>query len=195
MRILNVTWKWNVPNILSLVRILLVPVFVCLYTAGLDNWSFAVLLLSGLTDLSDGWIARRFHQITDCGKLLDPISDKLTQVAVVVSLATRYVELWPLAGLCFIKETCQGIGGVLMLKRQCTVHGSKWFGKLSTAVFYGSMLVLVLFDLSNTARWLLVALAGGCMLAAFFGYLRVFIEVSREGNPASAESPADGGKG
>lgn len=195
MQILNVTWKWNVPNTLSLVRILLVPVFVGLYVSHADKWAFAVLLLSGLSDLFDGWIARRFNQITDCGKLLDPISDKLTQVAVVVSLATRYTELWSLAGLCLIKETCQAIGGVIMLKRQCEVRGSKWFGKVSTAVFYGSMLALVLFDLPNGVRWALVALAGVCMLVAFVGYLRIFIEVSREGKPVSADASADAGKG
>jgi len=188
MQILNVTWKWNVPNALSLVRILLVPVFVGLYTAHVDDWAFAVLLLSGLTDMCDGWIARRFNQITDCGKLLDPISDKLTQIAVVVSLATRYPELWPLAALCFIKETCQAVGGAIMLKRRCEVRGSKWFGKVSTAVFYGSMLALVLFDLPHWAVWLLVALAGGCMLVAFVGYLRIFIEVSRQGKSLSAEA-------
>ena len=100
MQILHVTWKWNIPNALSLLRIALVPVFLLLYLARLDRWAFAVLVLSGLTDALDGFIARRFNQITDCGKLLDPISDKLTQVAVVIALATRYGELWPLMVLC-----------------------------------------------------------------------------------------------
>lgn len=188
MQIFNVTWKWNVPNALSLLRIALVPVFMGLYFARMDVWAFVVLLLSGLSDAVDGFIARRFNQITDCGKLLDPISDKLTQVAVVVSLATRYPQLWPLAALCLIKETCQAIGGAIMLKRNCEVRGSKWFGKVSTVVFYGSMLALVLFTLPNWAVWLLIGLAGSCMLVAFVGYLRIFIEVSREGKPVSADA-------
>lgn len=188
MQILNVTWKWNVPNALSLVRIVLVPVFMVLYFARLDRWAFAVLVLSGVTDMLDGLIARRFNQITDCGKLLDPISDKLTQMAVVIALATRYRELLPLAGLCLVKETCQGIGGVIMLKRNSAVRGSKWFGKVSTVVFYTSMSALVLLPLSALMRWLLVAAAGTCMLVAFIGYLRIFIQISREENPLSAES-------
>ncbi len=188
MQILNVTWKWNVPNALSVVRILLVPVFLALYLKGMDWWAFGVLALSGLTDALDGFIARRFHQITDCGKLLDPISDKLTQVAVVIALATRYDELLPLAALCLIKESCQAIGGAIMLKRRCEVRGSKWFGKVSTVVFYASMSAVVLLDLSGPIRWLLVGLAGVCMLVAFVGYLRIFIQVSREGNPVSAEA-------
>ena len=187
MRILNVTWKWNIPNVLSLVRIALIPVFMGLYFSHRDGWAFAALLLSGLTDAVDGWIARRFDQITDCGKLLDPLSDKLTQVAVVIAVATRYAELWPLAALCFIKETCQAIGGIVMLKRKCEVHGSLWFGKVSTAVFYGSMLALVLFSLPDWARWLLVAAAGVCMLMAFVGYLRIFIQISREDKPTGTD--------
>lgn len=188
MQILNVTWKWNVPNALSVVRILLVPAFLTLYLKGMDWWAFGVLALSGLTDALDGFIARRFHQITDCGKLLDPISDKLTQMAVVIALATRYSELLPLAALCLIKESCQAIGGVIMLKRRGEVRGSKWFGKVSTVVFYASMSAVVLLDLSGLIRWLLVGLAGVCMLVAFVGYLRIFIQVSREGKPVSAEA-------
>lgn len=195
MQILNVTWKWNVPNALSLVRILLVPAFLILYLNGMDWWAFGVLVVSGLTDALDGFIARRFNQMTDCGKLLDPVSDKLTQVAVVIALATRYDELLPLAVVCLVKETCQAIGGAIMLKRQCAVRGSKWFGKVSTVVFYASMSAVVLLDLSGLARWLLVGLAGVCMLVAFVGYLRIFVQVSREGKSVSAEASAEAGKG
>ena len=188
MQILNVTWKWNVPNGLSLLRIVLVPVFVLLYLFHLDYWAFGVLLVSGLTDLFDGMIARRFHQITDCGKLLDPLSDKLTQVAVVIALATRYRELLPLMVLCLLKESCQAVGGLLVLAKHHTVRGSKWFGKASTMIFYGCMLVLVLFDPSAVWRWVLVALAGSCMLVAFVGYLQMFLQISREGAPASSDA-------
>ena len=193
MQILNVTWKWNIPNALSLVRILLIPVFLVLYLNHLDWWAFGVLVFSGVTDMLDGFIARHFNQITECGKLLDPISDKMTQVAVLIALATRYHELLPLMILCMVKEICQAIGGVIMLKRRNTVQGSLWFGKLSTVVFYVCMLVLVvstLFDvtLSPNMCWLVSALAGACMLVAFVGYLRVFILASRKGKPVSDET-------
>ena len=145
MQILNVQWKWNIPNALSVLRILLILPFMVLYLLGLDNWAFGVLLLSGVTDMLDGFIARRFNMITDCGKLLDPLSDKLTQVSVVVALTTRYRELLPLALLCLVKEVCQGIGGILLLRRRSKVRGSRWFGKLSTIMFYICMLVMVLW--------------------------------------------------
>lgn len=195
MQILRVMWIWNIPNALSLLRIVLAPVFLVLYLTRLDRWAFGVLVLSGVTDALDGFIARRYHQITDCGKLLDPISDKLTQIAVVIALATRYGELWPLVALCVIKETCQAVGGVIMLKKKCEVHGAKWFGKVSTVVFYTTMSVLVLFRLSVGMRWLLTGLAGVCMLVAFVGYLRMFIQLSREGNSVCADRSAEAEKG
>ena len=182
MRILNVEWKWNIPNALSLFRLVLVPAFVALYLTPsvADEWAFLTLLVSGLTDVFDGLIARKCNQITDCGKLLDPLSDKVTQVAVVVALTTRYTELLPLTILCFIKELCQGIGGVILLKKGAAVRGSKWFGKASTVVFYICMLILVLCpDHLTTLRWVLVGVAGASMLMAFLGYLQMFLTISR----------------
>lgn len=193
MQILNVTWKWNVPNGISVVRILLVPVFVALYLLHLDNWAFGVLLFSGLTDMLDGYIARRFNQITDCGKLLDPVSDKLTQVAVIGCLTTRYLELLPLAVFCLIKEACQAIGGIILLKNKSAVRGSKWFGKLSTVIFYVCMLVLVLWRdvLPPFVEWALVGLVGLCMLLAFLGYLQMFVRIFRSDKKAGDQSITD----
>lgn len=180
MQILNVTWKWTVPNALSLLRILLVPVFVVLYVSeGVsDIWAFGVLLLSGITDLLDGFIARRFNQITECGQLLDPVSDKLTQVAVAVALTTRYAELLPLAIICLVKEGSLAIGSVFMLRKGYTVKAAQWYGKLSTAVFYGCMLILVLWHdvLPFGITIGLMVAASLCMLLAFFGYLVIFIQ-------------------
>lgn len=90
----------NIPNALSIVRLLLLPLFVVLILvverdADVPVWSFAVLVLSGVTDSLDGIIARRFNQITDIGKLLDPVADKITQVTVVICLAVRYTVLFP----------------------------------------------------------------------------------------------------
>ncbi len=199
MQILNVEWKWNVPNALSVVRIALIPVFVTLYLLRLDPWAFAVLLVSGLTDAVDGFVARRFNMITECGKLLDPLSDKLTQVAVVVCLTTRYTELLPLTVLCFAKELSQGIGGILLLKKNVQAQGARWFGKVSTVLFYATMLVIVLwYDvLVATASWvlyLLVGLVGVSMLIAFVGYLRMFLRIRRgvEDTPAATPNPEKG---
>lgn len=198
MQIFNVQWKWNIPNALSVLRILLILPFMTLYLMEYDNWAFGVLLLSGATDMLDGFIARKFNMITDCGKLLDPLSDKLTQVSVVVALTTRYRELVPLAILCLIKEVCQAVGGVLLLRRRSKVRGSRWFGKLSTIMFYLCMLVMVLWrdQLSDPAKWVLVGAAGLCMLLAFIGYFRLYLQIRREEAaeriPESTEIPEKG---
>ncbi len=199
MQILGIEWKWNVPNALSVLRLLLVPLFMALYLLHLDMWAFGVLLLSGVTDILDGIIARRFNQITDCGKLVDPLADKVTQVAVVICLATRYSELLVLAIICFAKELCQGIGGLLLLRKGSTMRGSKWFGKASTVIFYACMLLIVLWSsaIPTPMLWGLVALATLSMLAAFIGYLNIFIKISATGKKVAQLSadPAEPKKG
>ena len=181
MQLFNIEWKWTVPNALSVVRICLVPCFAVLYLLRLDAWAFGVLLLSGVTDFLDGWLARKLQQITDCGKLLDPLSDKLTQVAVVVCLTTRYTALLPLMVVCFVKELCQGIGGLILLRNHSAVRGSRWFGKVSTVVFYICMLAIVLWNdsMTHTVRLALVAVAALTMLSAFIGYFVLFVRIYR----------------
>ena len=184
----KIQWKWNIPNVISLVRILLVPVFVVMYLKGLkpdqqvwQYWSFGVLVLSGLTDCVDGYIARRFNQITDLGKVLDPIADKLTQVAVLVCLTVYRPRLLPLLIICFVKELCQVIGSAIMLRRNTKVDGAKWYGKISTIVFYGAMAALVLWeDMSTTWVTVLTVLVAALMLFAFVQYTRLFIRVYKE---------------
>ena len=196
MQLFNIQWKWTVPNVLSLVRIFLVPCFAVLYLMRLDVWAFGVLLLSGLTDCLDGWLARKLQQITDCGKLLDPLSDKLTQVGVVVCLTTRYPALLPLMIVCFVKELCQGIGGLILLHNHSAVRGSRWLGKVGTVVFYVCMLAVVLWNdtMTDGLRWLLVGIAALTMLLAFLGYLVLFVRIYRaeharhEDGTASAQS-------
>ncbi len=187
MKKLNVKWEWTVPNLLSLLRIALLPVFAALYlrstpdTPSLLMWACVVVVFSGLTDLLDGWIARRFNQISDAGKLLDPLADKLTQITVLVCLATRYQELLWLTGVCLLKEAAQVIGGLLLLRRGDEVRGSQWFGKVCTFVFYASMAAFVLFDnMPSGVRIALVVLVGVLMLGTFLGYLKTYLGARKE---------------
>lgn len=149
----------TIPNLLSLFRLLLIPAIIRAYlyqqnallTAGL-------VVLSGLTDLADGFIARRFHMISDLGKALDPIADKLTQIAVLACLTVRHpLMLLPLS-LLVIKEMAAGIMGLLVIKRTGQVHGAEWHGKLSTALLYATMTLHLLWS------WLPTALSHGCIL-------------------------------
>lgn len=186
MKLINVKWEWTIPNVLSLVRIALLPVFAGMYLASaaypsLLLWSFVVLVISGLTDLFDGWIARRFNQISEAGKLLDPLADKLTQLTVLICLATQYQELLWLVLISFAKELLQLIGGLLLLRRGDEVRGSQWFGKICTFVFYASMAAIVLFeDMLPAIRIALVVLISVLMLITFLGYVRTFLGAKKD---------------
>lgn len=190
----NVKFVWNIPNTLSIFRLLLLPVFVVLILAvekdaDIPIWSFAVLVLSGVTDSLDGIIARRFHQITDFGKLMDPIADKVTQVTVVICLAVRYTVLVPLVVVCLLKELIQAVGGYILLRRGEKIQGAKWFGKVSTFVFYGAMALIVLLpDMPDWVRIGLVCLVAALMLFSFIKYMIIFLHLRRE--LPSKERPA-----
>ncbi len=192
-----VQWKWNIPNALSLLRLVLVPVFVSLYLMSEDRpalmyASFGVLILSGISDFLDGIIARKFNQITDVGKILDPVADKLTQVAVVICLATRYYQLIPLVVICLVKELIQLIGGWILLRRGEKVRGAKWYGKVSTFVFYGAMALIVLLpDMHPWFRVALITLVALLMLFAFFNYMKVFWGIKKTFPPKGQAPAAD----
>ncbi len=178
----SLKFVWNIPNTLSLVRLALLPFFTVLFFCDEIYWALAMLLLSGLTDLFDGVIARKCNQITEIGKLLDPFADKITQVTVLVCLTVRIPALIPLLLICFVKELLQAIGGFLLLSRFEMIRGSKWFGKVSTFTFYAVMLLVALWD--TMPDWLftvLVSLVVVTMLFSFFGYMRIFINLRRDG--------------
>ena len=100
----------TIPNLLSAFRLVLIPVFIWTYCVRKEYLTTAGLLfLSGLTDLADGYIARRFHMVSNLGKMLDPVADKLTQAAMLVCLVTRFpMIVFPLA-LLSVKEASVGI--------------------------------------------------------------------------------------
>ncbi len=186
----------NIPNALSLLRLILLPVFATLYLMSREHpallyWSFGVLVLSGVTDSLDGIIARRFNQITDLGKILDPVADKLTQVTVVLCLAIRNPAMISLLVICLVKELCQGIGGLILLRRGAKIHGAKWYGKVSTFVFYGVMALIVLWPgIPAPLMVTLIVLVAVLMLFAFFNYMRVFFSLKKE-TPKKAAVPPE----
>lgn len=117
---------FSIPNLMGYFRILLIPLFCYLYIAKEAYlWASIVVLVSSLTDLFDGLIARKFHMITQLGKALDPIADKLTHAALAICLAIRYPYMWWLIGLMIVKEGYMGIMGLIFCgkedARRCNV--------------------------------------------------------------------------
>ena len=127
--------KKNIPNILTMLRFVLIPFI--LYFLSIDNYilTFVFLTLSGITDVLDGFIARKFNFITDFGKLIDPLADKATQLLTLGALVLKnIIPLWIL-GLLVLKEFVM-IAGASFLYGKELVVSSKWYGKLATVLIY-----------------------------------------------------------
>lgn len=128
-------WCRHIPNALTILRFLLIPIIVIYIVQDKYLEAFIFLTISGLTDVLDGTIARKFNFITNFGKLVDPLADKTTQVAILVTLALKnIIPMWILI-VVFIKEFVM-IAGASFLYGKELVVSSKWYGKLATVLFY-----------------------------------------------------------
>ncbi len=164
----------SLPNQLSFLRLALIPLFVWLYL-GLGNHMAALItvVFSGFTDVLDGHIARRYNMVTELGKVLDPVADKLTQAALLLCLATDHRSLWAIFALLVIKELTMLVLGCLVLKRTGRVHSARWYGKLCTAVLYGAVcLLLLLPEPSLLLVQGLTRLCAGALLLSLILYIR-----------------------
>lgn len=175
----------SIPNILSYIRILLIPIFVHVYLSATELSQFymaaGILALSGVTDGLDGLIARKFNQITEIGKLLDPIADKLTQVAVAATLMIRWPYMWVLVLLFTLKEGNLLINNIRLYRRGWKMDGSKWYGKIATVVFYICMFMLVVFPyLSHIYTIIMIVVTGSFQIVAFVGYAGLFLQMYKK---------------
>ena len=136
-----------VPNILTLIRFLLIPIIITLLSQGKYIDAIIVFSISGITDILDGVIARKFNFISDFGKLMDPLADKFTQLSMLVMLTVKkIIPLW-IVIVVFIKEFCMICGASFLYGKELVVS-SKWYGKASTTLFYIAIVVsLILKEL------------------------------------------------
>lgn len=168
----------TVPNALSFFRLLLIPFIVRIYGRGNYVLAVGLIALSGLTDTADGYIARRFDMVSDLGKVLDPVADKLTQAAIILCLTGRYPKMWGLIALFAVKELLQGVYGYITLREQDVINSSKWYGKLSTATLYAVMISLILFPhLPDTVVNILIGLCAVVLLLSLILYSRFYGEL------------------
>lgn len=142
---------FTVPNILVYIRVLLIPVFVYIYIHAKSDRDYymalGVMVIAFLTDFFDGKIARRYNLVTDLGKILDPIADKLYQFSVALCLMVEFPKMTIIAVLLFIKEMIMGLMGLVLLDKGGKVFGAKWYGKVCTAIVDCSMVFLFLSPL------------------------------------------------
>ncbi len=171
---------WTLPNALTLLRLLLIPVFVRFYLSpgGLAA-ACAVLALSALTDVLDGAVARKYHMVSDLGKFLDPLADKLTQCALLLCLAAQHREVLFLLGLFLIKELAMLGFALLTLRLTDRVESALWHGKLNSAVLELSSLLLLLPDFPQALLPVLLGLCTASMLLSLFLYAGFFAGLLR----------------
>lgn len=125
----------HIPNALTILRFILIPFIIVSIVKNDYLEAFIILTLSGLTDILDGFIARKFNFITNFGKLIDPLADKATQVSILVTLSLKdIIPMWILM-IVFLKEFVM-IAGASFLYGKELVVSSKWYGKLATVLFY-----------------------------------------------------------
>ena len=168
----------TVPNLLSFFRILLIPVIICLYFKEQYWWAFGLLVLSGATDVVDGWIARTFHVVSDFGKAIDPVADKLTQIALLLCLMP--MKYWWMVAILITKEASIGILTLIALRRTHSVYSAGWYGKICTVVIYLSMFVLILWRDADPTFVLVDAIACSALIAlAFVLYLIRYTAILR----------------
>ena len=163
---------FTIPNMMSFFRILLIPGIVVAYCK-LEEYMLAtgLVVISGITDILDGKIARKFNMISDFGKILDPIADKLTQAAIALSLQFRFPHMLWMFVLMLIKEIIMSVTGALSVKYTGDVYGANWHGKVTTVLLYVVMVIhMVWADMPMTISYILSLVCVVMMIVSLFLY-------------------------
>ena len=183
----------TIPNLISLIRICLIPVIAVLYYNNYIWWTVFVIFISGLSDAFDGKIARKFNQVSAIGKLLDPVADKLTIFALAIVLFLKFKEAQSEAMQAFAwvfllfiaKDIIMILGSIVLIALGTRPVAAEIWGKLATFVFYAVMVVIIGFGpeigaismyypqytIPETLMFVLVIIAVILTFVAFFSYL------------------------
>jgi cardiolipin synthase len=180
-------WKkknFTIPNILSGFRIVLAFLYLMVFMSreitSKREILAVILIVSAVTDWLDGNIARKFHMVSDLGKVLDPIADKLTQGVLLICLLMKYQMAKYVMCLFVIKESYTGILGIKIIMDTGRNEGAMWYGKVSTAVFYTVMIVLALFpNIPQNMGEILLIVCGIFLLLSFILYARRYHEIRK----------------
>lgn len=125
----------HIPNILTIIRFIFIPFILFFIFNGNYIYAFIFFTLSGITDILDGSIARKYNLISTFGKLMDPLADKLTQISVLATLVFKNIIPFWILVIVILKELIMIIGASFLYGKDVVVY-SKWYGKLATVLFY-----------------------------------------------------------
>lgn len=174
----------NIPNMLSVIRLCLVPVFVLVFFSGIPSaevWAAVVYAIATLTDFLDGFIARKFGMITNLGKVLDPLGDKMFLFAVLSCMTiSDIIPLWVLL-IFVVKELCMGLGGLLIHRRaKVEIPPSNYFGKTATVMFFVICVVLIVFPgIPRSAALTLICICLAASLLALMSYIKSYVGIMK----------------
>lgn len=177
----------TIPNLLTYLRIILVAPFA--YYFLVENYIAAVIciVISGLSDCFDGMLARRLNQVTSLGKILDPIADKFTLLAVVVCMVIYVPVVLPVLITLLLKDVLMLLGGMDLINKGITPPAAKWYGKVGTVVFYVSVSIIIflkaVFKIENFALDVaLLSVTAATMLFALYQYGKIYFQLIKENN-------------
>lgn len=181
-------WKkelCTIPNMLSIFRLVLIPVYIYIYLNATEDhhyWIAAgILAISCLTDMIDGKIARKFNMVSQVGKLLDPLADKMTQFSLMVCLASQRKAIWALLALFVTKEFFQLVALILNLRKGKALDGALLSGKISTTVLFISLIILVMMPhLKDSIADSITLVCAIFLLIAFADYVRAYYGKNRK---------------
>ncbi len=172
----------TIPNMLSFFRLCLIPVIMWLYCVEENYlWAGIILIVSGITDTVDGFVARHFHMTSDLGKVLDPVADKLTQAAMLFCLLTRFPLMILPLGIMVLKEFFMGVTGLMVIQKTGKVFGADWHGKVTTWLLYAMMILHVFwYNIPAALSRVLIAACVVMMLISLVLYGRHNLKALRE---------------
>lgn len=172
----------NVPNILTIIRFIFIPFFAYYLYQGPEYYTIALVffILGGITDVLDGYIARKYNIVTSFGKLADPVADKLMQITALVLLTLQ--NRIPIVVLVVVaaKEALMGLGSILLYKKARHVVSANWYGKVATVVFYFSIILVIFLDLKMPYSGILMGVAILPTLYAFVMYVLTYKQIRND---------------
>ena len=171
-----------IPNILSVIRLILVGVFIYTFYNVSKIAAVIVFICAGITDVIDGILARKFNWITNVGKILDPIADKSMQCTVLLcmSIGPEPMIPWWLTAFFIIKEVTMAMGAIFLFKKKDTVVSSRWFGKLAVCIFYAAIFIIIVATPSEPVVLALCAVTVIFAAIAFISYTRNYFKRSSQ---------------
>ena len=179
-------YLFTIPNILCYLRIILIVPFVTFFVRKEYLISAIIIGVSGLSDCFDGFLARKLNQVTSLGKMLDPVADKLTLLAVSVCLSIIQPLIFPILTILVVKDVLMLVGATILLKKRIMPVAAAWYGKLGTICFYVSVSAVVLFDviwdIKNfwIASFIMLFITAGIMIYSLLRYYSIFRTLMRE---------------